>query len=117
MVTATLAELNGDVAGALDALARLPAADAAHHPMREPAARLHVYLLVLAGRADEAVPIAEAVLRTSSHEHVRKTPPFVRWSAGDLSEIEVLRADYRELTGRPPADRVAFAPSHGHPLG
>ena len=24
---------------------------------------------------------------------------------------------YRELIGRPPADRVAFAPSHGHPLG
>jgi DNA-binding SARP family transcriptional activator len=93
MVTATLAELNGDVAGALDALARLPAADTAHHPMREPAARLHVYLLVLAGRADEAVPIAEAVLRTSSHEHVRKTPPFVRWSAGDVSGIEELRAD------------------------
>lgn len=93
LVTATLAELNGDLAGALDALARLPTADTTNHPMREPAARLHVYLLVLAGRADEAVPIAEAVLRTSSHEHVRKTPPFVRWSAGDVSEIEVLRAD------------------------
>ena len=24
---------------------------------------------------------------------------------------------YRELMGRPPSDRVAFAPSHGHPLG
>ena len=93
MVTATLAELNGDIVGALDALARLPSADTANHPMREPAARLHVYLLVLAGRADEAVPLAEAVLRTSSHEHVRKTPPFVRWSAGDVSGIEELRAD------------------------
>jgi LuxR family transcriptional regulator, maltose regulon positive regulatory protein len=93
LVTATLAELNGDIAGALDALARLPSADTANHPMPEPAARLQVYLLVLAGRADEAVPIAEAVLGRSSHAHVRKTPPFVRWSAGDVSQIEELRAD------------------------
>ncbi len=92
MVTATLAELNGDIDAALDALARLPDPDSSH-PMREPAARLHVYMLVLAGRADEAVAIADGVLRASSHAHVRKTPPFVRWSAGDVSELAELRAD------------------------
>ena len=92
LVTATLAELNGDLDTALEALARLPG-PASNHPMREPAARLHVYMLVLAGRADEATAIADAVLRASSHAHVTKTPPFVRWSAGDVSEIEELRAD------------------------
>ena len=92
MVTATLAELNGDIDAALEALARLPSPDSSH-PMREPAARLHVYMLVLAGRADEAVAIADGVLRASSHAHVRKTPPFVRWSAGDVSELAELRAD------------------------
>jgi LuxR family transcriptional regulator, maltose regulon positive regulatory protein len=46
---------------------------------------------VLAGRADEAVPIADAVLRTAANAHVRTTPPFVRWSAGDPSELTELR--------------------------
>ena len=91
LVTATLAELNGDLAGALEALARLPGPEASH-PIREPAARLRVYMLVLAGRADEAIPYAEAVLRQSAHPHVRRTPPFVRWSAGDVSELAELRA-------------------------
>jgi DNA-binding SARP family transcriptional activator len=90
LVTATLAELNGDLAGALDALAQLPGPGASH-PIQEPAARLRVYMLVLAGRADEAIPFAEAVLRQSSHPHVRRTPPFVRWSAGDVSELAELR--------------------------
>ena len=48
-------------------------------------------MLVLAGRADEAVPIADAVLRTAANAHVRTTPPFVRWSAGDPSELTELR--------------------------
>jgi DNA-binding SARP family transcriptional activator len=48
-------------------------------------------MLVLAGRADEAVPIADSVLRTAANAHVRTTPPFVRWSAGDPSELTELR--------------------------
>lgn len=92
LVSATLAELGGDLPAALDALSGLPDPGVSH-PIREPAARLRVYMLVLAGRADEAVPIAEAALRTSSHAHIRKTPPFVRWSAGDPAEIDALRAD------------------------
>jgi DNA-binding SARP family transcriptional activator len=92
LVTATMAELNGDLDGALEALSRLPAPGTlASDPIREPAARLHVYMLVLAGRADEAVPIADAVLRTAANAHVRTTPPFVRWSAGDPSELTELR--------------------------
>jgi DNA-binding SARP family transcriptional activator len=92
LVTATMAELNGDLDGALEALSRLPAPGTlASDPIREPAARLQVYMLVLAGRADEAVPIADAVLRTAANAHVRTTPPFVRWSAGDPSELTELR--------------------------
>ncbi|HEV8221470.1 MAG TPA: BTAD domain-containing putative transcriptional regulator [Streptosporangiaceae bacterium] len=92
LVTATMAELNGDLDGALEALGRLPAPGTlASDPIREPAARLQVYMLVLAGRADEAVPIADAVLRTAANAHVRTTPPFVRWSAGDPSELTELR--------------------------
>jgi len=92
LVAATMAELNGDLDGALEALSRLPAPGTlASDPIREPAARLQVYMLVLAGRADEAVPIADAVLRTAANAHVRTTPPFVRWSAGDPSELTELR--------------------------
>jgi hypothetical protein len=92
LVTATLAELNGDLDTALEALSRLPTPHG-NHPMREPAAWLYVYMLVLAGRADEAVSIADGVLLSSTNAHVRTTPPFVRWSAGDVSEIDELRAD------------------------
>src|SRR5690242_16139945 len=92
LVAATMAELNGDLDGALEALSRLPAPGTlASDPIREPAARLQVYMLVLAGRADEAVPIADSVLRTAANAHVRTTPPFVRWSAGDPSELTELR--------------------------
>ena len=59
--------------------------------MKETVARFHIYLLVIAGRADEAVPIADTVLRDSSHPHVRRTPPFVHWSAGDVSEMDKIR--------------------------
>ncbi|MDR2983486.1 MAG: hypothetical protein LBV34_01470 [Nocardiopsaceae bacterium] len=108
LVTATLAELNGDLDTALEALSRLPS-PAGNHPMREPAARLHVYMLVLAGRADEAVAIADSVLRSSGHAHVRKTPPFVRWSAGDVSEIEELRADDGPADDTNARDRFFYA--------
>jgi len=108
LVTATLADLRGDLAGALAALARLPH-PASHHPMREMAARLHVTMLVLAGRTDEAIPIADAVLRTSDHPHVRKTPPFVRWSSGDVSEFAALRADDRLAPDTNARDQFFYA--------
>jgi DNA-binding SARP family transcriptional activator len=108
LVAATFAELNGDVSGALSAMARLPGRHS-NYPMREPAARLHVYLLVLAGRADEAVPIADEVLRSSSYAHIRTTPPFVRWSAGDPSEIETLRADHESAPDTNARDQFFYA--------
>jgi hypothetical protein len=73
LVTATLAQLNGDLDTALEALSRLPTPHG-NHPMRKPAARLHLYMFVLAGRADEAVAIADGVLLSSTNAHVRTTP-------------------------------------------
>ncbi len=108
LVTATLAELNGDLDTALEALSRLPTPHS-NHPMREPAARLHVYMLVLAGRADEAVAIADSVLLSSTNAHVRTTPPFVRWSAGDVSEIDELRADEGPAADINARDRFFYA--------
>jgi DNA-binding SARP family transcriptional activator len=90
LVAATLAEMNGELGVALDAIAMLPSPEV-NYPMKEVAARLHVYLLGLAGRADEAIPIAEAVLRPSKQAHLRNVAPFVRWSAGDASEIDSFR--------------------------
>jgi LuxR family transcriptional regulator, maltose regulon positive regulatory protein len=108
LVTATLAELNGDLDTALEALSRLPTPHG-NHPMREPAARLLVYMLVLAGRADEAVPIADGVLLSSTNAHVRTTPPFVRWSAGDASEIDELLADNAPASDINARDRFFYA--------
>ena len=90
LVAATLAEMKGDVRGALDAMGKLPPFEV-NYPMREVAARLQVYLLGLAGRADEAIPIAEAVLSQSAQAHLRNVAPFVRWSAGDPSDIDLFR--------------------------
>jgi LuxR family transcriptional regulator, maltose regulon positive regulatory protein len=89
-VVAVLAELSGDLDGALEAIEKLTPQQPGY-PMREALARLQVYLLVLAGRADEAVPIADAVLRHSSQAHLRHTATCVRWSAGDPSEIDRFR--------------------------
>ncbi len=108
LVTATLAELKGDVAEGLEALAKLPPPEA-HYPLREVVCRLHVYLLVTAGRADEAAPIADAALRGSSHPHVRTIPPFVHWSAGDPSEMEVLRGSVKPARETNARDRFFYA--------
>ena len=83
-VDAALASLIGDVDGALDTIAsmsfqRVPPLVA------ELATRLHVGLLEVAGRADEAVPIASSLLE-SPFAHVRSMPAMVRWWAGDPSE-------------------------------
>ena len=81
VVTASLAELHGDLDGALAALRGLDAADA---PVTatEATDRLHAHLLLLAGEADEAAALAEATLAGSPHMHVRRMPPFACWLAG-----------------------------------
>ena len=53
--------------------------------VRELATRLHVIMLVLAGRAEEAVPIGRSLLQ-SSNAFVQSIPSMLRWAAGDPSE-------------------------------
>ena len=49
--------------------------------------RFHVYLLLLAGRADEAATVAETHLATSPYAHVRRMPQLARWMAGQPAEL------------------------------
>ncbi len=52
--------------------------------VRELVIRLHATMLVLAGRADEAVPIVRSLVE-SPHAYVRSIPSMLRWLAGDPS--------------------------------
>ena len=82
-VKAALAGLAGDVEGALEALASTPFT---HVPQSatELVTRLHAAMLVLAGRADEAVVVGERLGRSPS-PYVRGIPAMLRWQAGDPS--------------------------------
>jgi DNA-binding SARP family transcriptional activator len=79
---AALAELRGDLP---EALAALESVGTDHEPpsLYAPVARFHVHLLLLAGRADDAVRLADAHLAGSHDEHTRVMPAFARWFAGD----------------------------------
>ena len=81
VVTASLAELHGDLDAALAALRGL---DGGGAPVTatEATDRLHAHLLLLAGEADEAAALAEARLAGSAHLHVQRMPPFACWLAG-----------------------------------
>ena len=83
-VDAALSSLTGDVDGALDTIASM---SFKHVPqlVGELVTRLHVVMLQLAGRADEAVPIASSLLE-SPRAYVRSMPSMARWWAGDPSE-------------------------------
>jgi DNA-binding SARP family transcriptional activator len=59
-------------------------------PVRELVTRLHVIMLVLAGRAQEAVPIGRSLV-DSSNVFVRSIPSMLRWAAGDPSEYLAAR--------------------------
>ena len=82
-VKAALAGLAGDVEGALEALASTPFTDVPQSAT-ELVTRLHAAMLVLAGRADEAVVVGER-LRRSPSPYVRGIPAMLRWQAGDPS--------------------------------
>ena len=83
-VDAALASLVGDVAGALRTIETM-SFEQVPQLVRELVTRLHVTMLGLAGRADEAVPIASSLLE-SPHTYVRSLPQVIRWLAGDPSE-------------------------------
>jgi DNA-binding SARP family transcriptional activator len=81
VVTASLAELGGDLDAALAALRGLDGGDAPVTAI-ESTDRLHAHLLLLAGEADEAAALSEARLAGSPHQHVRRMPQFACWLAG-----------------------------------
>ena len=83
-VDAALSSLTGDVDGALDTIASMSFKHVPQ-PVGELVTRLHVVMLQLAGRADEAVPIASSLLE-SPRAYVRSMPSMARWWAGDPSE-------------------------------
>ena len=78
---AGVASLQGDVGAALNHLADL-SHERVPEAMTEVIVRLEISMLRLAGRADEAVPMAERLLDAPT-AYVRTLPAHVRWSAGD----------------------------------
>ena len=84
---AARAALTGDVEGSLRTIESIPL-DRVPPTVRELATRLHVIMLVLAGRAEEAVSIGRS-LRQSSNVLVQSIPSMLRWAAGDPSEYLV----------------------------
>ena len=86
-IDAATAELRGDVPGALAALDRIGAAVVPGR-FNEAVDRLSATLLILAGHADEAVRVADALLTQSPNGHVRQLPRLARWLAGDPTGFE-----------------------------
>jgi DNA-binding SARP family transcriptional activator len=82
-MTAALTSLRGDVQGAIDAVTGL-SFDEVPPAITELVVRLHVYMLSLDGRADEAVAAA-APLVDSPSPYVRTIPAQARWLAGDAT--------------------------------
>lgn len=82
-MVAGIAALQGDVDRALAALARIRF-DRVPPTVTELVVRLHVAMLCLAGRADEAIDVAEA-LKGSPSAWVRGHQGHARWQAGDPS--------------------------------
>ena len=94
---AARAALAGDIEGSLRTIESMPL-DRVPPTVRELATRLHVIMLVLAGRAEEAVPIGRSLLQ-SSNVFVQSIPSMLRWAAGDPSEYLVAAP----LARKPPA--------------
>ncbi|MEU8243563.1 BTAD domain-containing putative transcriptional regulator [Actinoplanes missouriensis] len=85
-VRGAIFELMGSIDDALALVEALSPDDVDHQPGKI-IVRFHVYLLLLAGRADEAAVIAQKHLATSPYAHVRRMPQFARWMAGDPRDL------------------------------
>jgi LuxR family transcriptional regulator, maltose regulon positive regulatory protein len=86
-IDASLASLNGDAAQALRIIDTLPFGQVPA-PVSEVVTRLRVTMLMLSGRADDAVAVAER-LANSADAHVRDRPAHVRWQSGEPWEFAV----------------------------
>lgn len=80
-ISAAAAELDGDVArGLADIEAIYPGAS-----LGDTVARFYVHLLILDGRADDAIPIADSIAAGGHRIGASRYPAFARWCAGDPS--------------------------------
>ena len=85
-VQGAIYELIGSIEDALSTVEALAPADIEQQPGKI-VVRFQVYLLLLAGRADEAAEVAERYLASSPYAHVRRMPQFARWMAGQPADF------------------------------
>ncbi len=83
-IAAVVAEMSGDPEGAVDAFSTAPL-DAVPAALALSPQRFLMHCLLLAGRADDAVRVADEALATSGNRHSQRGPAFTRWLAGDPS--------------------------------
>ena len=97
-IDAGAAALTGDPEAALTAIDALPSrgVDARTAELVD---RLEVSMLLLLGRADDAVTVADTTLAQAPSAYVRSIPPVVRWVAGDPSAFLS-----RDLPAEPASD-------------
>lgn len=115
-IAAVVAEMHGDPEGALREFEALPT-EGVPAPLGVSANRFLMHCLLLAGRADEAVVVADRVADAAS-DHCRTMPAFTRWQAGvpsgfaadDVAGIEDV-SDRDAFVAR--AFHAVIAASHG----
>lgn len=87
-VHAAVAELSGDVEGALALIESIPDTERTRR-FGELIFRMRTQQLLLTGRGSEAVDVAEMHLRSSKSNHVANTIDYVRWMNGDPSRFRL----------------------------
>jgi DNA-binding SARP family transcriptional activator len=85
-ISAVMAEMSGNPEAALDAFAETPLDDVPS-VLALFANRFLMHCLLLSGRADEAVEVADHIVATGAHQHMEQMPVFTRWLAGDPSPL------------------------------
>jgi DNA-binding SARP family transcriptional activator len=83
-IAGVVAEMSGDPEGAVEAFASAPLDDVPAALALSPQ-RFLMHCLLLAGRADDAVRVADQALTATGNRHSQQGPAFTRWLAGDPS--------------------------------
>jgi LuxR family maltose regulon positive regulatory protein len=83
-VAGVVAEMSGDPEAAVAAFATAPL-HAVPPALALSPQRFLMHCLLLAGRADDAVVVADQALATNGNRHSQQGPAFARWLAGDPS--------------------------------
>ena len=106
-IDASLASLNGDAVGTLRIIDSLPFGQVPA-AVSEIVTRLRVTMLMLTGRADDAVTAA-ARLADSADPRVRERPAHVRWQAGHPWEFAVRPPSLGDSASINDRDRFMYA--------